>query len=205
MYYSLNIIVTGVGGQGLLTLSRLLIEAAKSKGLSVLAAETHGMSQRGGSVVVHVRLGSEITSPLIPIGGADMLISTELIETIRNLRYVNSNSYVITNTKIIYPAIPGVMNRVNEDQALQWLKKTVRESRLILVPASDIALKDVGFPQATNMVILGAATPLLKNWLDVEKLKELVSTVGRGSIREKNVLAFEKGMEYTCREYGLCV
>ncbi len=196
-----NIVVVGVGGQGLLTMSRLLVESAKARGYDATAAETHGMSQRGGSVIVYVRIGKEVLSPTIPPGLAHYILSTELMETVRNSIYANRDTVVITNTKIIYPAIPGAVKLVSEGEALKWLKE--RMPRLYPIAASNIA-ESLGAPQSTNMVILGATSIMLRDYLDVKYLENTVSKVGKGRIAELNLQAFRRGQEVICKEFGIC-
>jgi len=196
-----NIVVTGVGGQGLLTLARLLVESALAKGYDALAAETHGMSQRGGSVIVHVRIGKEVLAPTIPPGFADYILSTELMEAVRNCIYARKDTIVVVNTKIIYPALPGIVEHVSEDEVLKWLKQHIE--RLYPIPASSIA-ESLGAPQSTNMVILGAASALLKDYIDLGYLEKAVLKVGRGRLAELNLRAYLQGREIMCREYGVC-
>ena len=196
-----NIVVVGVGGQGLLTLSRLLVESALAKGYDASAAETHGMSQRGGSVIVHVRIGKEVLAPTIPPGFADYILSTELIETVRNCVYAHKDTAVVVNTKIIYPALPGIVKHVSENEVLKWLRQHIE--KLYPIPASNIA-ESLGAPQSTNMVILGAASVLLKDYIDLEYLEKAVLRVGRGKIAELNLRAYLQGREIMCKNYGIC-
>lgn len=185
---AINIIVVGVGGQGILTLASILSEGALAKGYEVLTAETHGMSQRGGSVIVHVRIGKDITAPLIPIGGADYILGLELIEVIRYLHYGNRNTFVIANDKVIAPPLAPKVPRAEE-------LKSIIESRVnkaVFIPASNIAL-NLGVPQSANMVILGSIARILKDYVDLEVMKKLVGKVGRGKIAEANLRAFEIG------------
>jgi len=186
-----NVLVVGVGGQGLITMSRLLAEAALARGLEVMAAETHGMSQRGGSVVVFVKIGERVYSPTFSEGQANYILSTELVETFRNLVYASRNTIVATNTKVIYPAIPNVKT-VDPEELLNEIRNRV--SKVIAVPASDIA-EELGNPHATNMVILGIASVLLEDYLDCRYLEKVVGRVGRGRIAEANLAAYRKGVE----------
>ena len=197
---SLNIVLVGVGGQGILTMARLLVEAAVARGLKALAAETHGMSQRGGSVIVHVRIGEQILSPLIPRGYADIVVGTELIETARYLVYASSSSTVLTNTKVITPPIPGIKS-VDAGHVIEWIRSRV--SRLLLVEASRIA-EELGFPQSTNMVMLGALSRLVNEWIDIDYLEKAVAQIGRGRIAELNLEAFRRGADYICKRYSIC-
>ncbi len=201
---TVNIVVVGVGGQGLLTLSRILAEAAMARGLDALAAETHGLSQRGGTVIVHVRIGDEVHAPLIPLGGADYILSTELSETVRYLSYANRSTKVITNTKVILPALPGLVKPIEPREVLEWLRSKVGKGNLYTIEASDIAA-ELGAPQSTNMVMLGAATPFLKDVLGLGYLEKRVARVGRGKIRELNLEAFRRGISYVCERYGACL
>lgn len=184
----INIIVVGVGGQGILTLASILSEGVLAKGYEVLTAETHGMSQRGGSVIVHVRIGKNITAPLIPKGGANYILGLELIEVIRYLHYGNRNTFVIANDKIIAPPLTPKVPRAEE-------LKLIIESKVgkaVFIPASNIAL-NLGVPQSANMVILGSIARILKNYVDLEIMKKLVSRIGKGKIAKANLKAFEIG------------
>ncbi|HIE36662.1 TPA: indolepyruvate oxidoreductase, partial [Candidatus Geothermarchaeota archaeon] len=100
-----NILFAGVGGQGIITLGRLIGSALTNSGFNVLMAETHGLSQRGGSVTVHMRVG-DVNSPLVPLGGADLLVGLELIEAVRNLGYLSRDGVKIVNDYIMRPSIP---------------------------------------------------------------------------------------------------
>ena len=100
-----SIIFCGVGGQGILTLGGLTGKAFIKKGYEVRLSEIHGLSQRGGSVVVHLRAGEKVFSPLIPINGADAIISLEAIETIRYINYISPNGLILMNKMIIPPSI----------------------------------------------------------------------------------------------------
>ncbi|MCX8172289.1 MAG: 2-oxoacid:acceptor oxidoreductase family protein, partial [Archaeoglobaceae archaeon] len=98
----LNILVVGVGGQGALTTAHLIAHSAMRAGLNVLVAETHGMAQRGGSVEVHVRIG-EVSSPLIPELGADVVLALEPSEALRYAKYIKSDTKIILNSRKIIP------------------------------------------------------------------------------------------------------
>ena len=188
MSKNINIVVVGVGGQGLLTLTRILCTGAIARGYEVLAAETHGMSQRGGSVIVHVRIGKGILAPLIPEGGADYMLGLELLESIRYLRYCNRHTVALINDKLILPPLATL--KYTADDLKRYISSKV--GKAIFVPASNIAL-DLGVPQSANMVMLGAIAKLLNNYLDTEVMRKYVSMVGRGKIAEANLKAFDIG------------
>ena len=98
-----NIVVTGVGGQGVLTLSRVIAVWALKSGYKVRVGETLGMAQRGGIVQSYVRFGSDVESPLIEVGGADVLIALDYIEALRALGFLSGKSKVIVNSRTITP------------------------------------------------------------------------------------------------------
>jgi len=188
---SLNILITGVGGQGLITLATLLAETAISKGVKALIAETHGLSQRGGSVEVHVRLG-DVKAPIIPQGGVDILLGLELIETARRLRMLSREGLVLTTDIMLRPSLPGV--KLPDKTSLIEAMKSVARGRLIVVPASKLAREAGGLLYA-NTVMLGAlaASGLLEGLVEVDDLKAAVARMKRA---EENMKAFQLGFDY---------
>ena len=194
---SLNILIVGVGGQGLITLATILAEAALSRGVKALVAETHGLSQRGGSVEVHVRLGS-VRAPLIPAGGVDVLLGLELIETARKLRMLSPKGYVLTSDIMLRPGVPGV-KMPSRASLINAIRDVVGE-RLLIVPASKLA-REAGGLIFANTVMLGAlaSTGLLKGLVSNEALEGVISKMKRA---ESNLKAFKLGLDYcsnSCR------
>ena len=161
----IDIILAGVGGQGILSIAATIGYAAVEAGLFLKQAEVHGMSQRGGDVQSHFRLSdTDIASDLIPIGGADMIISVEPMEGLRYLPYLKKNGWLITNTKPFinisnYPDIEDVMKEI----------KAVPNH--VAIDADTIAA-EIGTTKAANMVILGAASPFLN--IEFEKLENSI-------------------------------
>ena len=149
-----DIVLAGVGGQGVLSLSGIIAAGALEAGLFVKQSEVHGMAQRGGAVTAHLRLGDRpIESDLVPLGAASMIISLEPLESLRYLEYLAPEGTVVTSIQPVknvsdYPAIEDVL------QAVRGLP------RAVLVDAAAIA-KRAGLAQATNMVMAGAASPML--------------------------------------------
>ncbi|MCE4614813.1 MAG: indolepyruvate oxidoreductase subunit beta [Desulfurococcales archaeon] len=188
-----NILTAGVGGQGLITLSNVLAKAAVASGTKVLVAETHGLSQRGGSVEVHVRMGN-VYAPLIPVGGADILVGMELIEAARFLYYLRKGGVAVLNDRIIKPAVPGVKEPARND-LIEYVSS--HADKIYLVDALTIA-KEAGSSLAQNMVLLGSllSTGLLEDFLSKESVIRVIRTLRTPKINER---AFELGFSKTNR------
>jgi indolepyruvate ferredoxin oxidoreductase beta subunit len=154
---SFNILIAGVGGQGVLTLSRIIGEASLASGLNVLVAETHGLSQRGGAVVVHVRIG-DVDSPLVPLGEADLMIGLELLEVVRNIGYMRRGGFIVADRLIIPPSIPDVKTP-SLDNVIEALRGL--DVRLTVTPASEVAEK-LGDVRVANVYLLGQAISVTK-------------------------------------------
>ncbi len=149
-----DIILAGVGGQGILSIAAIIGYAAVQSGLYLKQAEVHGMSQRGGDVQSHLRLSSkEIASDLIPQGKADMIISVEPMEALRYLPYLSPEGWLISNTE---PFI-NIPNYPDEETVLEEIRKLRHH---VLVDAGKIS-GELGNKKAANVVILGAATPFI--------------------------------------------
>ncbi|MCQ2194528.1 MAG: indolepyruvate oxidoreductase subunit beta [Paludibacteraceae bacterium] len=163
-----DIILCGVGGQGILSIAAVIGEAAVKNNLYMKQAEVHGMSQRGGDVQSNLRISSEpIASDLIALGSADMIVSLEPMEALRYLPYLKADGYVVTNEVPLvnipdYPAISTVIDEV----------KKVKNHVLIDV---DKIAKEVGSPRVANIVMLGAATPFLG--ISFDKIQEGIRSI----------------------------
>lgn len=183
----INIILAGVGGQGILTIAAILDTAALKNNLNVKQSEVHGMSQRGGAVQSHVRISDkEIFSDLIPQGKADMIISVEPMELLRYLPFLKEDGYLITD------ANPFV--NIDDYPEVQKLYSEIKSyPNSILIDAMDIA-KQLGNSKATNIVLLGAASALLP--ISDENLQDAIKTLfaRKGErIVAKNLEAYQKG------------
>ncbi len=163
-----DIILAGVGGQGILSIAATIGTAALNAGLNLKQAEVHGMSQRGGDVQSNLRLSDKpIASDLIPAGKADMIISVEPMESLRYLPMLSSDGWVVTNTKPYinirnYPSIESIMQEIES------------LPHHISLDADEIA-KELGSPKSANMVILGAACPFLD--ISYEELQNAVRSI----------------------------
>ncbi len=191
----LDILLVGVGGQGILTTSNILARAALKAGVNVVTAETHGMAQRGGSVEVHVRLG-DVYAPLIPVGGADYAISLGPVEILRYTQYLNEDTTVILNDRpIVPPSVSAGLGRYPEiNEILEALKDITKNVKL--VSASKIAEEVAGTIQATNVVVVGMLARLADLPFDYEILEEVVKEFFPERLVESNLKALKAGYNY---------
>ncbi|BES80667.1 indolepyruvate oxidoreductase subunit beta [Pyrodictium abyssi] len=171
MARALNLVVTGVGGQGLITLSSIVARAALRRGVDALVAETHGLSQRGGTVIVHVRLG-DVDAPLVPPGGADAILAMELIEAVRYLGYLRPGGTVVLNDYLVPPPLPGI-ETPSASSLLDAIRR--RAGRIVIVPATRKAL-ELGDARVANMVLLGAALEagVFNGFIDAAAVEEAI-------------------------------
>jgi indolepyruvate ferredoxin oxidoreductase beta subunit len=153
-----NILLVGVGGQGILLASEILSEAAMLAGFDVKKSEIHGMSQRGGSVVSHVRYGTEVFSPIVPEGEGDILFGFELMETCRSLPLIKPGGTVVANDLQISP--PSVLMGQETYPADLVLRIQDHFPDFLLVDGQKIA-RDAGNVRAANTVLLGAVSKRL--------------------------------------------
>ena len=184
-----DIILAGVGGQGILSIATVIGSAALEQGLHLKQAEVHGMSQRGGDVQSNLRLSSDpIFSDLIPRGAADLVVSLEPLEALRYIPFLAPEGWIITNTVPFenipdYPPMDQVMGELN------------KLPRVIAIDVDAIA-KEVGSPRSANMVLLGATAAVL-HILDPEKLRAGIRNIfGRKgeAVVEANIKAFDAGL-----------
>jgi indolepyruvate ferredoxin oxidoreductase beta subunit len=184
-----DIILSGVGGQGILSIAAVIGEAAVKEGLYMKQAEVHGMSQRGGDVQSNLRLSDKpVSSDLIPIGQADLIISLEPMESLRYLPYLKKDGWLVTNSQpfINISNYPD-MERVNEE-----LDKLPHK---VVLNVETIA-KELGSPRVANIVMLGAATPFLG--LSYDKIADGIRAIfarKSNEIVELNLNALQAGYD----------
>ncbi len=186
-----SILLTGVGGQGVLTASEILSDALIDEGYDVKKAEVHGMSQRGGSVNSHLRYGEKVYSPLIEEGSADIIFSFEVLETIRFSKYLKENGkLVVNNLKIIPNSVyfSDVKYPKNPDKVL----KDVFDENLYMFNAFKIA-KEIGNSKYANVVMLGAISEIMD--ISDESMKKAIENRVPPKTVEGNLKAFKRGKE----------
>jgi indolepyruvate ferredoxin oxidoreductase beta subunit len=152
-----DIVIVGVGGQGIILASQILGQAAMSAGFDVKVAETHGMAQRGGSVVTHVRLGQEVFSPTVELGSGQCLLGFELLETARSLPFVKPGGLIISNTQKMPPLSVAAGNAIYPTD----LEERLEEHNALLIPALDLA-QELGNPRVVNLIMLGALSVFME-------------------------------------------
>ena len=187
-----DIILAGVGGQGILSIATVIGEAALTNGLHIKQAEVHGMSQRGGDVQSNLRLSSDpISSDLIPTGGVDIIISLEPMEALRYVGSLSKEGWIVTST------IPFI-NIPNYPETEELIKHIKSIPNNVMLDVESLA-KNAGAPaQASNMVLLGAAVPMLG--IEYEAIKDAVRKIfsRKGEdIVNSNLAALEAGYQYS--------
>ena len=187
-----DIILAGVGGQGILSIATVIGSAALEQGLYLKQAEVHGMSQRGGDVQSNLRISTApVHSDLIPKGGADLIVSLEPMEALRYLPYLSKDGWIITNTT---PFV-NIPNYPEMDVLIAELKKYPN----VIALDVDAIAKEIMSPRSANMVLLGA-TAAVMSILDPEKLKDGIRRifVRKGEeVVEANINAFDAGLKFS--------
>ncbi len=178
-----NIILAGVGGQGLLTLGRILGNAAIIAGEEITIAETHGLSQRGGSLIVQIRIGPG-ESPMIPRGAAHLIIGLEALETGRQIVYANRNTKIVMNEFLwppplaLYPDINQIIEKIRE-----------RGLKLYVFNANKLSEELTGSIISANVALLGYTIAIdeeLSKRISIEQVDKALERVFRGKVLEMN-------------------
>jgi len=185
-----NIILTGVGGQGILTASEIISEAAVQAGYDVKKSEVHGMSQRGGSVNSHVRFGEKVYSTLVTKGDCDLLLGFEKLEALRMAYFVREDGNIVVNNQRINPTTVISGSATYPENIEEALKE--RFKLVTFIDALRIA-QQAGNPRTANTAMLGAASKLLDIPADIWE-KAIVQRVPERYI-EANLRAFQMGLE----------
>lgn len=196
----LNLIITGVGGQGNVLLAQLVGKALVKAGHYVTIGETYGPAQRGGAVMSHLRISRDAEySPLIPDGGADFILGLEPVETLRVLgQYGNSGVAIITNLRPVYPI--AVSAGEAEYPSLERIEEIIHELswKAWFINATDMAI-DLGAPILANIIMAGAliGTGLIP--LGEEMFELVLMQTFPATNQDLNLQAFRKGLELTSK------
>jgi len=183
-------ILAGVGGQGVLSVAAVIARAAARAGYVVRQSEVHGMAQRGGAVLAHLRMASAyIAGDLVPKGGADMIISMEPLESLRYLSWLAPEGMLVTAAEN-FVNIPNYPDSATIERAVKSLPKAA------LVNAAELA-KEAGLAKAVNMVMVGAASPFLP--IPQETLENTIQEMFAAKdpkLAEANIKAFRLGRKF---------
>lgn len=186
-----DIVLAGVGGQGILSIATILGTAALDDNLHIKQAEVHGMSQRGGDVQSNLRISEKpIASDLIPLGGADLIVSLEPMEALRYLPYLKPDGWIVTNTT---PFI-----NIDSYPASEILEAELAKHDRVIAFDMDQIAKDLGSPKSSNMVLLGAISPFIL--IAADKIEDGIRKVfaAKGEkIIENNIKAFRAGRKFS--------
>ncbi len=192
-----DIILAGVGGQGILSIATILGHAALGQDLHIKQAEVHGMSQRGGDVQSNLRISSQpIASDLIGLGAADMIVSLEPMEALRYLEYLRPDGWVITNTN------PFV--NIGDYPEAEKLMAELDALPHVVAFDMDAMAKEVASPRASNIVLLGACSPMvdIAPELIERSIAEVFAAKGE-KVVEANIKAFRAGREFALSNINL--
>ena len=191
---TVNIAITGVGGQGVLTLAELLAKAALAEGLNVRVGEIHGMAQRGGHVVCTVRIGKDAKGPVIDAGTADLLVGFEPIETLREIHLVKKGGYVLMSSHIQYPVAVsmGKADYPEHEEILASIRKFTE--KIIELDAQAIAI-EAGSSRSMNMVMFGGIIGTNLVPISKDSAMQAISEAFPKKFEKINISAAEIGFE----------
>ncbi len=186
----MNILIAGVGGQGTLLASRVLGKYADLCGKDCKLSEIHGMSQRGGSVITHVRIGDKIYSPVVWEGGADIVLAFEKLEAARVVHYLKKEGVLLVNEEKILP-MPCITGAASYPDGLEATLRSAHE-KTYLIQAQEWAL-EAGSAKATNIVMMGALCKLMG--FDKGLMEQAVAACVPPKFTALNIAAFNLGYE----------
>ncbi len=190
-----NIYVSGVGGFGIGAVTRILTQAATNAGWDAIGSETHGLAQRGGTVISTLRIGEHIQgSPLIVKGTADVVVALEPLEALRSMPYLRKGGTVVYNISRLQPL--AVRIGAAEYPSLDAIRSELQRVTDLVYPVDAGTLaKELGLSQAVNVVLLGVLTGRGALPFDMETMRLAVTQVTPKRYLEQNLQAFERGSQ----------
>ena len=192
---TINIAITGVGGQGVLTLAELLAKTVLAEGMNVRVGEIHGMAQRGGHVVCTVRIGDNASGPVIDTGSADLLVGFEPAETLREIHLVKKGGFVLMSSHIQYPVAVsmGKAEYPDHSEIVESIRKFT--DKILEIDAQKIAI-EAGSSRALNMVMFGGIIGIDIIPIDKETALKAIGEAFPKKFEKINTTAAENGLEY---------
>jgi indolepyruvate ferredoxin oxidoreductase beta subunit len=193
-----NVLITGVGGQGVILMSELLGKSAVKDRLKVRGSEILGMAVRGGSVTSVIRIGEDVYGPLIPMGKCNALVGMEPSEALRNIAYLSNSSLVILNTAATVPfTVPlGQSSYPSLEEIIEKLNKA--SDRIVKLDAAKLA-REAGSLLTTNIVMLGALFGTEQLPIKIATIKETIEERFPAKVAPVNIKAFDLGYE-ACKQ-----
>jgi indolepyruvate ferredoxin oxidoreductase beta subunit len=190
-----GIVLAGVGGQGTLLAAEILGTAAVKEGLNVRVSEIHGMAQRGGAVVSHVRIGEKVLAPTVLEGNADVILGFEPLETLRNLKFASEKTLVIMSDEKIQPT--KLSTKMRKYPSLEEIEAKIRSftKKIVLVETAELARK-AGNVLTENIVLVGALAATGKLPVKDESIMEAMQKLVPEKHLDVNVKAFKLGYSY---------
>jgi indolepyruvate ferredoxin oxidoreductase beta subunit len=187
-----NVLMAGVGGQGIILMSELLGEAATADNLQVRGSEVLGMAVRGGSVTSRIRFGSQVYGPLIPVGKAHLMIATEPLEALRNVTYMSRSSVIVLNTCQVAP-VPVLLGKARYPRIEEIIVKLKQFSdKVVALDAVELA-RQAGNTLSANIVVLGAAFGTGLVPIRPETIKRSIEARFKAKLAPLNIRAFDIG------------
>ena len=179
---TINFVLGGLGGQGILFMTKILANTALNKGYHVMGAETHGMAQRGGSVVSHLRLG-DIESSLVKNGSAHFLLALEENEAYRNLQFLKTGGLLFSDSS-------------SKDFPRSEVKAYIDEMRITChaIPAGKLAL-DMGIPMSSNLALIGFFSAFEQAPFTPDEIRQTIDSVSPDRFKKINLSVFDKGLK----------
>lgn len=192
-----SVYMSGVGGQGLVLLSNVIGAACASAGIRAITGEQHGLSQRSGSINVHMRIGESIRSPLIPVGSADAILALDALEALRYVEYLRPGGIVIMNSRVQHPIIETtehIKDKTARYMSVQDVKARLSQvtDKIAVIDALEIG-KRAGNSLTENIVMLGALSTLEAFPVPEEALKNSISENVPKKAVDVNLRAFDLG------------
>jgi len=194
---SFNMFMSGVGGQGLVLITSIIGNACVRSGKKAVTGEMHGLSQRSGTVSIHMRIGEDVFSPLIPYGKADVLIGLEATEALRYIEYLKKDGTILMNSRIMHPPVETARmlkekntKYITVEEIVSKLQQWTRN--IALIDALKLA-KDSGNVNTENTVFLGALSTLEAFPVEEKHLRESISESVPMKTVEQNLMAFDLG------------
>jgi len=194
---SLNIFICGVGGQGLVLLTSVIGDACAKSGKKIITGEMYGLSQRSGTVSVHLRIGEDAFSPLIPYGQADIIIALEAIEALRYIEYLKKDGIILMNKRIMHPPIETSKIITSKGSKYITVEDIVSKlknwtTNIAVVDALKLA-RESGNVNTENTVFLGCLSTLEMFPAEESNIRESISEDVPKKTVEQNLKAFELG------------